>query len=183
MFSRSDWAGMDEDQRRESLQGIETREAVEQGRPAATVISHDYDDPRVCGHYDPNNNEIHINSNDIRADQPDEALDTVYHEGRHAYQHSEAANPEVADNPEYAQQCKDGLGDNYINYQEDPEGYENQFVEQDARGYAQDKVNDYNQNEGQYHSGLYNDNQSQNNTNEASESQESSEGENYAYSY
>jgi len=163
MFSRNDWAGMSDDQKVLSLQGVETQEAVNQGRPVATVVSEDMPS-QYSGTYTPDDNTIHINSEDIHADRPDEALDTCYRGGRHAYQHNEAANPEVADSPEYANQCRNGLpeyGGNYITHEQDPEGYENQFVEADARGYAQGKMNDYDQNEGRYHSGLYGDNQDQ----------------------
>jgi hypothetical protein len=153
MFSRQDWKGMSVEQRLESLQGVETRAAVAQGRPAATVIAKDFPPPNPDGSYTAGaynygfneygnrTNEIYINRDDIRSDYPDAALDSVYHEGWHANQiFNEGYDPDA---------------EGYITPEDDLQGYRDQSAEVEARDQAQSKLDDYTQNESQFHSGLY----------------------------
>lgn len=143
MFSRDQWQNMNYDQRVEALQNLEFSEAASQGRPGA-VLAGAAMSAGTNGYYDPELNNIYINNDLINAESPDQALETCFHEGRHAYQTHEANLPAVADNPEQAQEWENNF-DNYIEYNQDPQGYWNQPVEVDARQYAQERMQEYKQ--------------------------------------
>ena len=142
MTELSNWNSMGEEERRKTLEEIEKQEAIANNRPPAAVLPKDYPNPSEEGQYRYPANEIDINRKYILEDQPDNALRTLYHEGRHAYQFKEAENPSVADNPEQAQQWRYNL-ENYKRPEIDMKAYCNQPVEVDARAYAQQKMLEY----------------------------------------
>jgi len=141
MFSRNDWSGMSPDQRLLSLQGLETQEAAEQERPAATIHPYDYNDEPgyiTNGHYNPESNEIYINRNHIDADEPDGAVRTWGHETQHANDHYDGEDLSSIPDPEM-----------------DFEGYWEHPQEVGCRNYGDEKLDNYNQNEAMHDSGIY----------------------------
>jgi len=165
MFSRNDWAGMDADQRLLSLQGLETQEAAEQGRPATTVHPYDYDDPpgyETSGHYTPDSNDIYINREHINSDQPDRAVETWGHETKHANDHYNGEDLSEIPDPELDFQA----------YWEHPQ-------EVGCRNYGEQQLQQYNQNEAMHDTGLYGN---QNNTSAESPEQSASPEQNTAQS-
>ncbi len=78
------WEGLGVEERLEALQGIEDRMAEIQGRPAVAVGTATLEEGTYGGYrsdYGIVLNEAHVASNDIA-----EIVDSVVHEGRHAYQ-------------------------------------------------------------------------------------------------
>lgn len=88
------------------------------------------DDPSDFGGYSAKQNAIYINENNMH--DAAETADTISHEYRHKYQHERAEKLETERDLEY----KEGF-DNYIRAEDDYQGYKEQFVESDARAYAQ----------------------------------------------
>ena len=82
------------------------------------------------GGYSPDSNTLEVN--EYMLYNNDEAADTVAHELWHAYQHQRASNPQSAKDFQYQY----GF-DNYIRYEDDIIGYQEQLVEAEARAFAQ----------------------------------------------
>ena len=82
------------------------------------------------GGYCDSNNMVIINEFMLYNNR--EAVDTVAHELWHAYQHQRARNPRTVKDFQY----QFGF-DNYIRYEDDPIGYNDQMVEAEARAFAQ----------------------------------------------
>jgi len=148
MISPNDWANMNESERLSALNAMEQLEADNQDREPAKIISQKM--PLYQGgSYDYDTNTIKINIDSLSNEEPYHALGTYYHESRHAYQHEQANNTAKADNPKQAQEWKENLKkENYITYEQDPEGYYNQPVEIDAKDYAQTRMLQYNEEQG-----------------------------------
>ncbi|GHV38006.1 hypothetical protein FACS18949_18290 [Clostridia bacterium] len=127
-----------------ALQQIEIGEALSQGRAPLNINAVELD-PNTCGQYLTGTNTEQINAQLLRDDTPDEALATVYHEGRHAYQYSQAQNPAAAKDTELAGQWKENF-DNYYKGGIDSL-YRNQPVEKDAFEYEQVRMQEYNKGE------------------------------------
>lgn len=89
LFAKRNWNSLNTSARLEALQEIENRNALRFGRPPCTVEPKDFSDGNMCGYFD--GSCIVINSMYITEDSlfhtSASALDTVLHEGRHAYQH------------------------------------------------------------------------------------------------
>ena len=88
------------------------------------------DDPGDYAYVDPNKNIICINEYNLWNNE--EAADTIAHELWHSYQQQRA---DILEN-ETDQMYLEGF-QNYISADIDPVGYEEQFVEVDARNFAQ----------------------------------------------
>lgn len=92
-------------------------------------------DPCDCGAFNPDSNIISINKNNF--DVPEEIVDTIAHEMRHAYQFQRAMNPESYMDLLYAYNFA-----NYITPYMDEDGYVNfidyqdQLIEAEARAFA-----------------------------------------------
>lgn len=86
-FTTSNWASSSFDERRDALQGLENFFAGVQGRKPRTVMVNDLK-PGVMGQYSPRNSANILISPDLLKDDMGNfmAMDTVIHEGRHAYQ-------------------------------------------------------------------------------------------------
>lgn len=86
-FTTSIWASASYDERKDALQGLENFFAGIQGRTPRTVEV-EILDPGVTGQYSPRNPRIILISPDLLSDDMGnfEAMDTIIHEGRHAYQ-------------------------------------------------------------------------------------------------
>lgn len=86
------WQGLDRGQRLEVLREVEGRMAVIQRRPPVEVGA-EHMKEGMFGGYSPQDNAIrvseeHLHSNDVR-----EVVDTMVHEGRHAYQQYAVDHP------------------------------------------------------------------------------------------
>lgn len=80
-FKSDNWEKLSEDNKIAVLQEVENRNASEQGRPAATVVS--ANDANIYGSYTSTDNQIKINVSNFSSY---EVLDTYVHESSHAYQ-------------------------------------------------------------------------------------------------
>jgi hypothetical protein len=128
-----DWRELTPDQRLNVLQKCEEQLARGQRRNHCPVQVYDGSDE--FGYFDPNSRGIFINRWVILEDDPVEAIKTIAHEGRHAYQWDCVRSPEQhkeTDAPTIERWRTNFVPGNYITFDEDEEGYQNQAVEQDA---------------------------------------------------
>lgn len=130
-FGADRWNDLSLDEQKQSMTDLAASVAADTGNeyPPEVVFRDDMDDGTYGG-YNPETNMIEINEN-MLGDSA-EAADTIAHEMWHAYQYQAANDPNNPRSSEY----RDGF-DNYISYEYDFEGYENQMVEAEAREYAQ----------------------------------------------
>jgi len=85
------WQALDAAGRMEALQNAENCMAEIQGRPAVEVVSEEMDSTTFGGY---NGQHISLNSGHLDSDMPvEEFVDTIVHEGRHAYQDHAVQNP------------------------------------------------------------------------------------------
>lgn len=103
-----------------------------QNRPAIVYYN---SDPCDYGCYDPDSNTIYINQSSF--DDPQEIVDTVAHEMRHAYQYERAQKLETYEDYLYAYNFVNYISpymseDGYVNFID----YQDQFVEAEARAFA-----------------------------------------------
>lgn len=131
------WAVLDSSSRLEVLQNVEDRMATIQGRPAVEIKPTELS-PGTYGYYD--GQGITINAADLNGNQMhiSEFVDTIVHEGRHAYQDFAIANPGTVSDPAivaaWAENMQPG---NYLTAEDyGQEAYLNQPVEADAWNYA-----------------------------------------------
>ena len=83
------WQELDMDARQETLQGLENRIAAIESRNPLNIVVEDMG-PSLCGYMNQAEGIIAINTTEIMDDSISglrELVDTVVHEGRHAYQH------------------------------------------------------------------------------------------------
>lgn len=131
--SRESWDGMTMNERADVLADLEASMADATGRPGAEVRFEPLG-PGEWGVFNPNTNEMTINADKLAdPDNFGELVDTVAHEGRHAYQDFALRNPDAHADKEqlarWADNCEPGR---YIRFEDDPEGYRNQPIEADA---------------------------------------------------
>lgn len=128
------WENLSADERLNTLQSVESRMAEIQNRPPVPVEALPMG-PNEFGGYD--GSAIRINNEHLNGGQPvDENLDTIIHEGRHAYQEFIVAHPDAAPDPEIAQAWADNFN-NYLDIQTyGAELYNDQPIERDAWSYA-----------------------------------------------
>jgi hypothetical protein len=99
----------------------------------------------VFGGYDPVGKGIVINSQQLEAgseygDNCSEHLDTILHEGRHAYQDQAVDGLiEHEDKDELSQWRDNKMPGHYIKYEQNPRRYMDQPIERDARAFAADR--------------------------------------------
>jgi len=138
-----DWKDMSEYERLEILQDVEERVARVQGRPPAHVATYAAT-PGEFGYYNPDTNEINISSNSLKNDDVKEVVDTLIHEGRHAYQHYAVEHPDIhSDRQEVAAWAINLQKDHYLSADRyGQELYQTQPVEKDAWRYAQTIINE-----------------------------------------
>lgn len=128
------WQSLDATSRLETLQTIENRMASIQGRPEVAITSEPLG-PNTYGGY--NGEGIIVNSNHINSDMAvDEHIDTIVHEGRHAYQDYAIHNPGFVPDTELTNAWYNNRL-NYLNAEEvGQEAYMAQPIEADAWNYA-----------------------------------------------
>jgi len=128
------WSQLEQPERLEVLQGIESRVAEIQGRPAVAITSQEME-PGCFGGYTRGEgislSEEHLMSEDIG-----EIVDTVIHEGRHAYQDHAIQTPGFLPDESLAAIWRENW-DNYLTAEEyGQELYVSQPIESDAWEYS-----------------------------------------------
>ena len=97
LFDDESWAGFDEQERLELLQELECRMAVSENRHPVRVVAESMGSIGSHGYYNSGSDVIHINCLLLQnkkipgvsdGQRMASALDTVIHEGRHAFQHA-----------------------------------------------------------------------------------------------
>lgn len=138
------WIVATTDQRRQYLQDFEDYEAIEQGRKARTIVPVNMGNANYCGNYDPDSPDtIQINEEHLSDDLANqgfnyECLDTVLHEGRHAYQ-DDAINGKIEHNPEETELWRMNSTDGIYKTQ-DQATYRFQPLEADANNFAHSEI-------------------------------------------
>lgn len=142
-----EWKEMSFEQRYETLQSLENKIADIAHRPACELHVQ-YLEDGYYGYYDNDTKDITINSRYIASDNFDdykECLDTLVHEGRHAYQDYNMYIREV--HPRGGEVTNWKTNEIKYGYQDvchcGFEAYEMQPVECDARAFAEDVLNSY----------------------------------------
>ena len=128
------WQQLDGTQRLEMLQGLENRIAEIQGRPPVPVRAEPMA-PGVYGGYVRGQGITlsyeHVASNDVR-----ELVDSMAHEGRHAYQDHAIRTPGFVSDTNLVDSWRSNWG-NYLTAEEyGQELYQSQPIERDAWQYA-----------------------------------------------
>jgi hypothetical protein len=130
------WQRLDDSHRLQVMQEVEQRMAAIQGRPLVRVVAEPME-RGVCGGYRQGDKTIHISQEHLRSNNAREVLDTVVHEGRHAYQHYAITHPgfhpDQAQVRAWAENLRPG---HYIRGGRVPGAYMRQPVEADAWVYA-----------------------------------------------
>jgi len=146
-LSFEDWKEMSFEQRYETLKNMENQIANIAHRPACELHIQNMEEG-LYGYYDNNTKDITINSRYIASDTFEdykECLDTLIHEGRHAYQDYNMYTREV--HPRGGEVTNWKTNDIKYGYQDvyhcGFEAYEMQPVECDARAFAEDVLNSY----------------------------------------
>ncbi len=126
------WPALSESERIAALQEVENSVANIQGRSPVEVRVDSEAPEGVFGAYEPNSNNIAVSGWHINSDDIQEVVDTIAHEGRHAYQNYAVNNPGF--HPDEAEVA--GWRDNFDFYLDaetyGQEEYQNQPVEADA---------------------------------------------------
>lgn len=144
-LSDESWPGLSIDEKLVVLQDIENEMAIRENRSPCRVTGEfiPSDDRGITlGYYNRDSRNITINTEQLdRASKYGNDfhvhLDTILHEGRHAYQH-QAVMAEIEHNDkvqlaEWVENMKPG---NYITFERNPRGYYLQPIEKDAREFA-----------------------------------------------
>ena len=136
-LSTEKWECLTPTERLETLQTLEDKLAEIQGRPPVPVRMSET--PGENGHYSLLEREITLNIKDLESNEPEkrlELIDTIAHEGRHAYQHYAIENPGF--HPDKAQ--VDSWRENFNDYEDGTKdglmAYRLQPIEADAWQYG-----------------------------------------------
>lgn len=129
----SEWVVLDHQARTDALKSVENCLAEIQGRKGFSVVVERMK-PNQMGYFD--GKRLHLNESLLKSDQIQETVNTIIHEGRHAYQRYAIDHPGFHSDANQVRVWRT----NFRNYL-DPElyGYElyrNQQVEKDAFDYA-----------------------------------------------
>lgn len=138
------WTELTFEQRAEVLQEVENKIAEIEHREPCQLKFQEMD---ACslGAFSNTNKDITINSLYVASDnfyEYKEMLDTLIHEGRHAYQDYNVTTREVNGDPNVANEWSENF-DFYISPDWDFQAYYEQPVEQDARDFANDVLTEY----------------------------------------
>lgn len=148
------WATLTEQQRLGTLQELENGLAEQEGRESC-LIAPIPEDERIVedgetllrGRYIPSNDgpgTIQLDPNLISSDEPYQAVETLFHEGRHAYQAYAVQHPEIHDNPEEVEDWQKTNDGGYIEFKSDLnfDYYRWQPVEADANQIARERTDE-----------------------------------------
>lgn len=138
-FTMEHWLCMDRSRRKDAL----TTLAINAGRAFRTEVLgvRFFHGPSSSRGYYAGDGYLHLNA-DVLSDPTNrlDALDTIFHEGRHAFQHAAVANPNRCSvEREQAATWEWNLQpEHYIRYEMNPRRYFAQPVEADARAFAEE---------------------------------------------
>jgi len=147
-FQSENWDTLTDEEKRSQLQALENKEAEEQGRKARTVEIDETAGEGEHGVYKSDGNgggTIQVSKYDLDHNQY-ECMDTVYHEGRHAYQ-DDVVHKRISHNEnketvnQWTKDDKEGyIGANEAHSQGRDFDYRFQAQERDAYDYAREKM-------------------------------------------
>ena len=147
LLSDEKWTSLNVEQKLAVLQSVEYKEASRVGRLPCNIVGEVIDDSDggiTLGYFDTETKDIKINTSQLEADSKygnnyREHLDTVLHEGRHAYQDQCINGLNINESPDITKRWEK----DYNNYISPEEGhtseYKDQFIERDASIYAEYK--------------------------------------------
>lgn len=148
-LSTEKWNQLSVQEKLDVLQAVENEVASRDGRsPCKVQGQYIQSDGRgiTLGYYSRTDRTITINTEQLEPSSKygndyKVHLDTVLHEGRHAYQHQAIIGEVKHDNKEELVAWTDNMQPgHYITYEKNPRGYFSQPIERDARGYAQNTM-------------------------------------------
>lgn len=152
-----DWKNLSPQERLEVLQKVEIVAADVSHRPACEIKGECLGEGRF-GLYNPKDNTITVNTDYLGSDYESykESMDTIIHEGRHAYQHYNVDVRQVHPSEGDCQNWRENLNDNMWGLFPENYGYQSaeevgplrywmQPVEADARAFAADVFKQLNQ--------------------------------------
>ena len=147
---QAEWNKSTPTDRLKALNELESFMASQDGRTPCSVQMHEIGFMR--GQYDQYGQKIDINTFLIEDPRPYQAVETLFHEDRHAHQHHVVNNPELADNPTQLKDWEMGEIDaayiqpgdlNYSTYRWQPtETDANQSARSNTDGLYQDTFQD-----------------------------------------
>ena len=145
LIDKEAWAQLSEEGKVAVLQAIESEAAAEAGREARPVQAewlYTGEDGIELGCYRPDTQTISVNASQLAedsryGDNPDKMIETVLHEGRHAFQHDVAEGKVPYEDQKTAEAWAQNLAPGgYVTFNENPRAYYDQPVEADARSFA-----------------------------------------------
>lgn len=152
-----EWLNMSPQERLKAMRNIENAVAEIAHRPPCEVRGESLGQGHY-GYYNPNDNTITLNTDYMGAELESykETMDTVIHEGRHAYQHYNVDQRQVHSSDGDCNNWSENLHDNKWGMFPENYGYQSaeevgfqrywmQPVEADARAFATDVFNKFNQ--------------------------------------
>ena len=143
------WNSLNVDEKLNVLQAVENEIAVREGRQPCQVSGEfipSSDDAVTLGYYSQTTRDITINTEQLAPQSKygndyKVHLDTILHEGRHAYQHQVVLGEIEHPDPQIVQSWADNMAPgHYITYERNPRGYYSQPIERDARDFAREKA-------------------------------------------
>lgn len=148
-----EWKNLSPQERLDAMQNIEILVADIAHRPYCEVKAESLDE-HVYGYFDPLSNTITLNATylDSSPESYKQTLDTIIHEGRHAYQHynldHRQVHPSDLDCANWHENIYGNVeeGGGYLSPSEvGIQRYSEQPVEADARAFAEDVLNNFKQ--------------------------------------
>lgn len=141
-ISSPTWQTMSLNERRDALQqqvdGLATRDQQPQPASVYSFVPDSTRDPR--GQYNDVTNSIKLNQDLLTQDTPHAAMETLFHEYRHSYQHFVAnERPDLAESPQQLEDFQKNT-QAYIRSGTDYTMYRSQPIEVDARNYARQQM-------------------------------------------
>ena len=135
------WQSAATDQRLDSLQELENAAANDEGRPPCEVHLDPNSDlhPSLLGSW--NKGEISINAECLNNPEPYEAVETIFHESRHAHQEYVISHPELAGESGTLQEWSENIHGGYLSPHKDGfSSYRFQPIEADANTAARERT-------------------------------------------
>lgn len=142
LLNNENWSRLNVEQKLSVLQSVEYNEAIKARRLPCNIVGKaipDSSNGTTLGYFDTESKEIIINTSQLISgskygDDYKEHLDTVLHEGRHAYQDQCINGLHLGEQ----QELVDRWNNDYKSYITPDEGgeYKEQLIEKDAKAYA-----------------------------------------------
>lgn len=134
-FQSERWMELSNEERMDAISELGDEIARVLGLSSNPDIKYYEGHPCDCGYFDADDNSVWINKNNF--DDPQEIVDTVAHEMRHAYQLERAKKLETYEDFLYAYNFANYISpmmteDGYVNFTD----YQDQLIEAEARAFA-----------------------------------------------